>query len=374
MKNKMYIFGIVLLMLFTLGAFFKINHFAGAAIMISLSLLLFSLVYCPIALANAYRAERKHAFIYIIGGITIAINFIGALFKILHWPGAGLMLTLAIIAPFVLFLPAYLVYRGKKETRSMKSFILVLFLLVYISAMDALMALNVSRGVINDALFVNDQFRVLTAYYNESAKDDLANLDSADLGTGKMLAEKTDTLVAEINRLKETLVMTVSKDNEKAFSKESGLDIYNLIGNDNRSVSTQIMIGEERALALKQSINAYKDFLNEITDNQQADYIDRYLNTDDVEWNGEMYSWETILFRGTMLVWAMNHLTSLEFHIRMVEDEIVEQMDLCISSTVLASVNLDSPSIAFVKPKDVYYVGFFHNKYISKRYFPSSAH
>lgn len=326
MKNKIYIFGIAVLMLFSLGAIFKINHLAGASIMISTSLILFSLVLCPLALVSAYQAERKHAFIYIIGGITIAINFIGALFKIMHWPGAGIMLTMAIIIPFILFLPAYLVYQGKKQTRSLKSFILVLFLLVYVSAMDALMALNVSKSVIDDALLVNDHYSLLTTYYNQSAADHLEALDSADLRTGKMLADKTDALVAEINHLEEMLVSEVSKDNEEAVKKQSGLDIHKVRGNDNRNVSSQVMIVERRALELKQSINAYKNFLNQITDNKQAAFIDKYLDTGDMQWGEEVYSWEEIHFKGTMLVWAINNLSSLSFRVRMVEDEIAEEL------------------------------------------------
>jgi hypothetical protein len=326
MKNKIYIFGIVLLILFAIGAIFKINHLAGAGIMISASLLLFSLVFCPMALVSAYRAGRKHAYIYVIGGITIAINFVAALFKIMHWRGAGIMLTIGIIIPFILFLPAYLVYQDRTGVRNIKNLILVLFLLVYISAMDAMMALNVSKAIIDDAMLVNDHYDLLTAYYQGSTQDHLSDLDSADLTTGRMLAEKTDHLVTEINQLKEALVMEVSKDNDEAVSKESGVDIYRVIGKDNRNVSSQVMIGENRAVDLKRSVDEYRDFLNEITGDQLAAFIDKYLNTDDFEWKGHVYSWEEIHFEGAMLVWAINNLTSLEFRVRMVEDEIAEEM------------------------------------------------
>jgi len=326
MKNKIYIFGIVLLILFAIGSIFKVNHLAGAGIMISVSIALFSLVFCPMALVSAYRAEGKHAFIYVIGGITIAINFVAALFKIMHWRYAGIMLTIGIIIPFILFLPAYLVYQGKKGVRNIKNLILVLFLLVYIAAMDAMMAVNVSKDVIDDTMLVNDHYTLLIAYYQESTQDHLSDLDSADLTTGRMLAEKTDQLVAEINQLKEALILDVSKDNVEAISKESGVNIYKVIGKDNRNVSTQVMIVGDRALDLKQSIDEYKDFLNEITENQQVDFIDKYLDTDDFEWEGNRYSWEEIHFEGAILVWAINHLTSLEFRVRMVEDEIAEEM------------------------------------------------
>lgn len=328
MKNKIYIFGIVLLILFTLGAIFKINHWPGAGIAISVCMILFSLVFCPVALVSAYRAERNHAFIYVIGGITIAINFVAALFKIMHWPGAGIMLTIGIIIPFILFLPAYLIYQGKKGARNIKNLILVLFLLVYIAAMDAMMALNVSREVIEDASLVNDHYALLAAYYQRSTQDHLSDLDPVNLTTGKMLSEKTDHLVTEINQLKEALIMAVSKENEEAIGKESVIDIYKVIGKDNWNTSSHVMISGNRALDLRQSIDEYIDFLNEITENQQEDFIDKYLNTDDFEWEGNIYSWEEIHFQDQILIWAINHLTSIEFRVRMVENEIAEEMVL----------------------------------------------
>lgn len=328
MKNKIYIFGIVLLILFTIGALFKIMHWPGAGIVISVSMILFALVFSPMALVNAYRAEGKNAFIYIIGGITIAINFIGALFKIMHWPGAGIMLTIALVIPFILFLPAYLVYQSKKGSRNIKNLILVLFLLVYVSAMDALLALNVSRAVIDDAVLVNDHYALLSAYYQGSTQDKLTDLDSAEMAAGRKLAEESDQLVKEIKQLKKALVLDVTKDNEQAVSKGSGIDIHRVIGKDNWNVSSHIMLGENRALELKNSINEYREFLNELTGDQQADYIDKYLSTDDFEWEGEVYSWEKAHFEGAMLVWAINHLTSLEFRVRMVEAEIAAEMAL----------------------------------------------
>jgi hypothetical protein len=192
--------------------------------------------------------------------------------------------------------------------------------------MDAMMALNVSKAVIDDVSFVSDHYKLLAEYYQRSTQDHLSDLDSADLTKGMMLAEKTDHLVTEINQLKQALVIEVTKDNDEAVSEESGIDIYKVIGRDNRNVSSQVMMGENRALELKQSIDDYKGFLNEITDDQQLAFIDKYLDTDDFEWEGNMYSWEEIHFEGVMLVWAVNYLTSLEFRVRMVEDEIAEKM------------------------------------------------
>jgi uncharacterized membrane protein YhaH (DUF805 family) len=71
------------------------------------------------------------------------LSFSAALFKIQHWPGAGIIVTVALIAPFVTFLPAYIVYYNRSANKDITSFIAVLFLLVFVAVMDALLTIAV---------------------------------------------------------------------------------------------------------------------------------------------------------------------------------------------------------------------------------------
>ena len=56
-------------------------------------------------------------FIYISGVVGVNIVFIGALFKRMHWPGAGILLTIGIIFFCCWVLPASLInsYKGIKS-------------------------------------------------------------------------------------------------------------------------------------------------------------------------------------------------------------------------------------------------------------------
>ena len=45
-------------------------------------------------------------FVYTAAFISFIIDFIGMAFKILHWPGAAILLIIGIPLPFILFLPA----------------------------------------------------------------------------------------------------------------------------------------------------------------------------------------------------------------------------------------------------------------------------
>jgi len=326
MKNKIYLLGIIAVILFTTGAIFKIMHFPGAGIILTVSLVLFILFFTPLAIVNAYKAEKKYAFVYITGLITIMFNFTGALFKIMHWPGARIMLLIAIIIPFVLFLPAYLMYLKKKEEKNIGKLISVLFLLSYISAMNATFALNVSKNFIDDSVLVHDHYALLESYYETSLNNNILNADSIQDLKLKKLSDKTEDLIKEVNALKKELLLTATPDNLEYVPADGKMNIRKIIGKDNRQVSSSVMIVENRGIELKSSIEEYKNFLNEFTGNISKDYINKYLNTNDIESEGDTYNWEQVHFNGTMLIWALNNLTSLEFRIRMIESELAENI------------------------------------------------
>jgi len=51
---------------------------------------------------------------YILGTISTMLFVIGALFKIQHWCGAGVLLTIGMCL-FAIFIPFFAIYKYKKE-------------------------------------------------------------------------------------------------------------------------------------------------------------------------------------------------------------------------------------------------------------------
>lgn len=54
---------------------------------------------------------------YIIGTISSMLFVIGILFKIQHWPGAGVMLTLGLAAFGIVFIPLCAIYHYRKPEK-----------------------------------------------------------------------------------------------------------------------------------------------------------------------------------------------------------------------------------------------------------------
>jgi hypothetical protein len=140
MKRLIYVSGLISAILLTTGTSFKIQHWPGAGILITVAICFFILFFVPAALVNNYNQEKKNAYLYISVFITLLVSFSAALFKIQHWQGAGIAVTIALLAPFVIFLPAYVVYFNKSPNKDITKFIAVMFLLVFVGVMDALLS------------------------------------------------------------------------------------------------------------------------------------------------------------------------------------------------------------------------------------------
>ena len=92
MKQKIYILGVITAMIISTGIILKVNHWQTAGILITAGTLILVLLFLPSALINNYKAEgnNQNRLLYIVTWITCFVVFIGMLFKIQHWPHAGI--------------------------------------------------------------------------------------------------------------------------------------------------------------------------------------------------------------------------------------------------------------------------------------------
>jgi uncharacterized membrane protein len=121
MKNTMKISGIAGTVLLGFGALFKIQHWPLAGVMTTLGAVTLALVFMPSALGVLWKEthNRKRLFLYISAFLAGMCFILGVLFKIQHWPAAGIILLLAALFGLVFFIPALLVSKLQdQENRS----------------------------------------------------------------------------------------------------------------------------------------------------------------------------------------------------------------------------------------------------------------
>jgi len=128
MKNTMKISGIIGTILFGFATLFKIQHWPGAGIMLTLGALILAFVFMPSVTGVLWKeTHNKKKLVLIISGFITAFLFIsGTLFKIQHWPVAGILLLSAVISALFVFLPALLSDRLKEGGNTNKRHIYII--------------------------------------------------------------------------------------------------------------------------------------------------------------------------------------------------------------------------------------------------------
>ncbi|MCA1741437.1 MAG: hypothetical protein LC630_02985, partial [Bacteroidales bacterium] len=128
MKNTMKISAIAGTLLFGFAALFKIMHWPGAGIMIILGALALALIFMPSALTVLWKETHsgKRLFLYISAFIFGMLFIAGVVFKIQHWPASGLILSLAVASGALLFLPALLAAKLQGQENRSKKIIYIL--------------------------------------------------------------------------------------------------------------------------------------------------------------------------------------------------------------------------------------------------------
>ena len=109
MKKVMIFSGAVSVAAFMFGSFFKVMHWPGAGIMLVCAIMLVSFLFLPLLFILKTREldSLKNKVILGIGTVLGIMFCMSTLFKVMHWPGANMMWLIGIAIAFLLFLPFY---------------------------------------------------------------------------------------------------------------------------------------------------------------------------------------------------------------------------------------------------------------------------
>jgi len=108
MKKVTLGFGLTSTILLLAGTSFKLLHWPGAGIMITLGAGFLVLAYFPLLLRYKLKeAPGNEALMHLSGYLGITLATLGVLFKIMHWPGATVMLYSGLAVLSFLYVPIY---------------------------------------------------------------------------------------------------------------------------------------------------------------------------------------------------------------------------------------------------------------------------
>jgi hypothetical protein len=112
--------GFVSALLFIIGILMKMMHWPGASVVITVSVALFALGYSVLLCLDKNKIAQTSLdkFANVMTMVTMIIVIVAFLFKAMHWPGAGILIYAAHIVLLAMITVLFL--QGSKEPDTVK--------------------------------------------------------------------------------------------------------------------------------------------------------------------------------------------------------------------------------------------------------------
>ncbi|MCF8465308.1 MAG: hypothetical protein K9G41_10725 [Flavobacteriales bacterium] len=238
MKKVTFGFGLTSTFLLLAGTIFKLMHWPGASIMMVLGSGLLVLGYLPMILAHKLKESPKdEALLHIGGFVGLTMTSIGVLFKVMHWPGASVTLLGGMAVLAFGYVPIYFFKRYKtsvnKPVTLSSSMVTMACLILIFALMKTGNSIWYEDGVLRtDELLVQ---AVEDASASNAAM--YAQVNSDDLLT---LRRESDDLVKHIDSLKLELLAWAANVPRAEAAK---IDLRTLEKMHDLAVGRELMLG-----------------------------------------------------------------------------------------------------------------------------------
>ncbi len=131
MKKIMLLSGGVLTALLVVGLTLKFMHLPGAAFMLVLGVAILNFVFLPLLFTLKIKEKQTSREKAISGIATICgmLMSIGLIFKVMHWPGANMLIVVGFGALLLVFLPVYFftgIRQAETKVNTMVSSVIIL--------------------------------------------------------------------------------------------------------------------------------------------------------------------------------------------------------------------------------------------------------
>ncbi len=119
MKRLTYIVGFIFSLVFTAGFAFKMLHWPGATVLLTSGLGGLAFLFVPLLLINKFKGA-VHSVLsekmkWVTGSLVLLLMAVGYYFKVNHWPGANIMMLSSMVMLGFGFLP-FLFFRMYKQS------------------------------------------------------------------------------------------------------------------------------------------------------------------------------------------------------------------------------------------------------------------
>jgi hypothetical protein len=337
-KKLAHILGFFSAFLVLISFVFKVMHWPWAGVLMLAGMVVTGFLFLPVLLYFKLEEKGKHkpGWIYTIGGIGTLIYCAGFTFKIFHWPGAASLLALGAILLVFVALPVYVYNEYRDHEAISNRFIFILFVSIWFILPTMLIALNMSSDVWQGFIQIQQSSDINIQHLKMQNKRLTAVL------TGKenfVIMSKVDSVnkesaevVALIDSVRSGLLSFT--DNEQ----NDQIDLRSLNQMDEISKSSQYMAGDwGKGFMLAKRVNRYSNILRRLASEDEGiitltDKAFRSVSTDSL--------WVKENFEHMPLANTLNLLNLLEERVFMVQSALLHKIYAENRALAIADLNV----------------------------------
>jgi hypothetical protein len=314
--------------IFMIGVLFKLMHWPGAALLLFTGWTIILGIFLPILLFVKLKdaQSKKERSIYILGAISLIIFEVSTMFKMFHWPGAGPLMLLGGLLLIGIFLPMFASLKFKNNSMSIAQFIFLITTSLYAVVLTFLLAMNVSDVVLDR--FVRDEVATtkIVNYYKDKNRE-TAN-DSVKVQDPEM-TRNVEQIAQLILKIKIYLITFADRvDESTALRCVANPDLIQAKSNYDCTNSMLVPVSDVTLVPeLKKALNEFKKraLTASVKNPELSKGIEKLLDTSDKQMGIGGATWEELNFGNTMVVSAMAQLSEMEKNVRLVESVIKEK-------------------------------------------------
>ncbi len=331
MKKFMYILGTIAPSLLIVGAVCKLQHWPGAGVLITLGTFLLAVVYLPVFAMVSIRDTRKKGKrvnkpLYIIGVVTGFIFLIGILFKVMHWPGAAIALTFSVLFTVVVFIPILVTHALRDKENQLQNFSILIFILAMMAVNIMVFALKVSKNVLT-SMKVTTEASMVTSQTLEANNDWLLK-QATQLDLAGTIGEQSDALDAYIQEIMAEIVLLTHKKNLAAVGMDNSIDLQQASFFDVNVSVSQVIFGDEKTTGKGITLMTFLESYKELLHENAGQALDESIDqmlNTDPIGNYQE-TWLSYNFNQAPMIGALNVLSNLHVSLRYLEGLVLRDI------------------------------------------------
>ena len=313
------------------GTAFKLLHWPLAEVLLMVGMMSILCIYLPAMMyVQLKQAENNWGKAAVVSGMVSAIILgVATLFKIMHWPGASVMVFAGALMLCLVFMPLYFVrsYKTAENKMFRSSLILVIFAGLFLFI--GLAQLGASKIYTDGVFAMQNRSYVMEQQATSNTTTLVTNIKERHKTSDEQITalhQAADDLYNFLDQIRLELIaqtngVSLEHASKMPYEKVNWLvntnEIRNLLFNDQSEISLAILrqkMEDYRSLALRQ----YRDEDSQLV----SDAL--HINTNEMMADTKtVSSWENANFSNKPLFYVVSYLDMLKTETRHIESQVL---------------------------------------------------